>query len=206
MSLQVIGAGVGRTGTHSLKLALERLGLGPAHHMEEVIKDGPRQVPGWHQAALGEPDWDMLYDGYNSAVDWPTASFWRELAEEYPDAKFVLSNRASESWYESFSETINKLMQGADQAPPHMQPFMAMAEAVLGKAGFTGRATREELLDAYNAHVDAVKAELPPGRLLVFDVRDGWEPLCAFLGREVPDEPFPRTNNRADFWDRLKEG
>ena len=103
-------------------------------------------------------------------------------------------------------ETINKLMQGADQAPPHMKPFMAMAQAVLGKAGFTGLTTREEMLDAYNNHVEAVKAELPPGRLLVFDVREGWEPLCTFLGKDVPEEPFPRSNNRADFWDRLKAG
>lgn len=206
MSLQVIGAGVGRTGTYSLKLALERLGLGPTHHMEEVIKDPPRHVPMWHRAALGEPRWDQLYDGFNSAVDWPTASFWKELSEEYPDAKVVLSYRSPESWYESFSETIHKLMQGADQAPPQMKPFLEMAAAVLGKAGFVGPTSRADLIAAYNAHVDAVRAGVPANRLLVFEAREGWEPLCRFLGRGVPEEDFPRTNNRADFWDRLQKG
>lgn len=203
MSIQVIGAGVGRTGTYSLKLALERLGLGPAHHMEEVIKDAPQQVPGWHRAALGEADWDALYAGFNAAVDWPTASFWRELAERYPTAKVILTSRSAESWYDSFSETIHRLMQNAAQAPPHMQPFMEMAAAVIGKAGFMA-ATREELIAAYGAHADAVKRDVPADRLLVFDVREGWEPLCGFLRTAVPDEPFPRTNSREDFWERLK--
>lgn len=206
MPLQVIGAGVGRTGTYSLKLALERLGYGPTHHMEEVIKDVPRHAPRWEKAAQGEADWDALYAGYNSAVDWPTASFWRELSEAYPDALFVISNRSAESWYESFSETIHKLMQGADHAPPPMQPFMQMGKAVLGKAGFHGPTEKQELIDAYNAHVNAVKATLPADRLLVFDYRDGWEPLCGFLGCAVPEEPFPRSNNREDFWDRIQKG
>lgn len=206
MSIDVIGAGVGRTGTYSLKLALERLGFGPTHHMEEVLKDGARQIPLWHQAATGTPNWDELYRGFHSAVDWPTASFWKELAARFPSAKVILSYRSPESWYESFSETINKLMQGAAHAPPHMQPFMAMAAAVLGKAGFTGKTSREELLAAYNAHVHAVKAGVPADRLLVFEARQGWEPLCRFLGRDVPAEEFPRTNNRADFWDRIKGG
>lgn len=205
MALQVIGAGVGRTGTYSLKLALERLGFGPTHHMEEVIKDVPRHAPAWQRAAEGEADWDALYDGFNSAVDWPTASFWRELAQAYPNASFVISSRSAESWYDSFSETIHKLMQGADQAPPPMQPFMSMGKAVLGKAGFHGTAEREELIAAYNAHVDAVKAGLGD-RLLVFDYRDGWPPLCRFLDVDVPDEPFPRSNSREDFWDRIKNG
>jgi len=205
MPLQVIGAGVGRTGTYSLKLALERLGFGPTHHMEEVIKDVPRHAPAWQRAAEGEADWDALYDGYNSAVDWPTASFWRELAEEYPEAKFVISGRSAESWYDSFSETIHQLMLGADSAPPPMQPFMSMGKAVLGKAGFYGPTGRDALIAAYNAHADAVKAELGD-RLLVLDYRDGWEPLCRFLSVDVPDEPFPRSNNREDFWDRIKKG
>ena len=118
MTLQVIGAGVGRTGTHALKLALEQLGVGPTHHMEEVLKDPPRHIPMWIAAAEGKPDWEAAYSGYASAVDWPTASFWQELAEVYPQAKVILTVRSPESWAESFSETINKLMAGADQAPP----------------------------------------------------------------------------------------
>lgn len=205
MPLQVIGAGVGRTGTYSLKLALEKLGYGPTHHMEEVLKDVPRNAPAWQRAAEGDADFDELYAGYNSAVDWPTASFWRELSVKYPDAKFVISGRSAESWHESFSETIHKLMMGADHAPPPMQPFMSMAKSVLGKAGFYGPTERDDLIDAYIEHVEAVKASLGD-RLLVFDYRDGWGPLCAFLGCAVPEEPFPKSNNREDFWERIKNG
>ena len=202
MSLQVIGAGVGRTGTHSLKLALERLGFGPTYHMEEVVKDVSKHLPGWQNATDGRPDFDAVFQGYNSAVDWPTASFWRELAETYPDAKFVISNRDAESWYESYSETIHKRLQGADQAPPAMQPLMNMIKAVIAKAGFSGSADRGEMIDAYNTHVGAVKEKLCD-RLMVFDYRDGWAPLCAFLGCAVPDEPFPRSNDRQEFWTRF---
>ncbi len=204
MALQVIGAGVGRTGTHALKLALEHLGLGPTHHMEEVLKDPARHIPMWISAVEGNPDWDAIYQGFASAVDWPTASFWKELSEAYPKAKIVLTIRSPESWAESFSETINKLMAGADQAPPHMQPFMKMAKGDLGKAGFIGLSTKEEMIKAFNTHVARVKEGVPADRLLVFEVKDGWEPLCDFLGKPVPSEPFPRTNNRADFWERLK--
>ncbi len=110
MTLEVIGAGVGRTGTYSLKLALEELGFGPCHHMEEVLHNAPIQIPLWTAAAAGKPDWDAALNGYNSAVDWPTASFWSELAKRYPKAKVVLTLRSTESWVASFSETIQKLM------------------------------------------------------------------------------------------------
>ena len=204
MTLHVIGAGVGRTGTHALKLALEQLGFGPTHHMEEVLKDPPRHIPMWIAAADGKPDWEAAYGGYGSAVDWPTASFWQELSEVYPQAKIVLTVRSPESWAESFSETINKLMAGSAQAPPHMQPFMHMANGVLGKAGFIGRNSREEMIDAFNTHIARVKQGVDPERLLVFEVKDGWNPLCSFLGKPVPTEAFPRTNSREDFWTRLK--
>ena len=119
--MKAIGLGVGRTGTYSLKKALERLGLGPCHHMEEVIFHMPEQVPLWAAAADGRPDWEAIYKGYESAVDWPTAGFTRELTGTYPDAKFILTVRAPESWAESFSETIGKVMTIKDQLPPEMQ-------------------------------------------------------------------------------------
>lgn len=205
MTLHVIGAGVGRTGTQSLKLALNRLGLGPTHHMEDVIADPRRHVPMWAAAAEGKPDWDAIFDGYSSAVDWPTASFWKELSALYPDAKVVLSVRNPESWAESFFETINKLMAGADQAPPEKQPFLQMVKAVKAKAGFVAGASKEQLIEAFNAHADRVKQGLPADRLLIYEVKEGWEPLCRFLGKPVPDEPFPRVNTREDFWARMKK-
>jgi hypothetical protein len=203
MPLQVIGTGVGRTGTYSLKLALEQLGLGPCHHMEEVIFNPQRQVPLWSQVVQGQPDWEAAYDGYHSAVDWPTAAFWQELAEEYPQAKIILTTRSQESWYESFSETIFSLMATQDQAPPEMKPFMEMATGVMEKTGIGTKSSKEEIIRAFNTHNDAIRSTIPEERLLVYEVREGWEPLCEFLGMPVPDTPFPNTNGKEEFWERL---
>lgn len=203
MTLQVIGAGLGRTGTYSLKLALNQLGFGPCHHMEEVLQQMPVQVPLWLAAAKGRADWAAIYDGYDSAVDWPTASFYRELNNAYPAAKFVLTVRSVESWVQSFSDTIYKLMAGREHAPKEMQSWLEMGEAVLGKAGFVDGLDTAALTKAFNAHNDAVKAVVPATQLLVYQVRDGWEPLCAFLGKAVPPDIFPRTNDRSEFWDRV---
>ena len=206
MSLAVVGAGVGRTGTYSLKLALEQLGHGPCHHMEEVIKDPPLHIPLWVAAAQGKPEWSKNYKGFNSAVDWPTASFWQELASHFPNAKFVLTLRSTASWVQSFSETIQKLLAAKDQAPPQMLPFIDMGIAVLGKAGFNATQDHEALAKAFEAHTNAIKASLPKNRLLVYEVKDGWAPLCNFLDKPVPADPFPKTNNREDFWERIKGG
>lgn len=203
MPLNVIGAGVGRTGTYSLKLAITRLGLGPCHHMEDVLHNMPVQVPLWAAAANGRPDWEAIYKGYPSAVDWPTAGFFRELIKAYPSAKFVLTVRSPESWVASFSDTIYKLLAGRDQAPKEMREWLAMAIAVIDKTGFPAGLDAAGLTRAFNAHTDAVKAAIPPGQLLVYQVKEGWGPLCAFLGVPVPDEPFPRTNDRGEFWDRV---
>lgn len=203
MTLQVIGAGVGRTGTYSLRTALNRLRFGPCHHMEEVLLNLPAQVPAWAAAVAGQPDWATIYTGYSSAVDWPTASFYRELNEAYPDAKFILTVRSPESWAASFGETIYKVMARRAQAPAGMQPWLDMAEGVIAKAGFIRALDTHGLIDAFNAHVDRVKATVPADRLLSFEVKEGWGPLCAFLGVPVPSEPFPRTNDRAEFWEKF---
>jgi hypothetical protein len=204
--MKVIGVGVGRTGTYSLKLALERLGFGPCHHMEEVIRNPPVQVPLWSAALQGGADWAAIYRGYVSAVDWPTAGFFRELNASYPTAKFVLTHRSPESWIQSFSETIYKLTSGAVLVPPQMRPFLDMAGGVIARTGFPIGLDAAGLGRAFAAHSDAVKATIPADRLLVYQVKEGWAPLCAFLGVEEPAEPFPRTNNRTEFWDRLAGG
>lgn len=203
MSMQVIGAGVGRTGTYSLKLAITKLGFGPCHHMEEVLHNMPIQVPLWSAAAAGEPDWMRIYAGYKSAVDWPTACFFRELIREFPSAQFVLTHRDPERWADSFGETIYKLLDGRDQAPDEMRAWLEMASDVIARTGFPAGLDREELIQAFIAHNDAVKATIPVNQLLVFEVKDGWEPLCTFLDVPVPAEEFPRTNHREEFWDRV---
>lgn len=201
--MKVIGVGVGRTGTYSLKLALERLGLGPCHHMEEVLHNPPVQVPLWSAALQGRADWTAIYRGYASAVDWPTAGFFRELSAAYPSARFVLTHRSPDSWVQSFSETIYKLTAGEVPAPPPMKPFLDMAGGVIARTGFPNGLDATGLGRAFAAHMDAVKATIPADRLLVYQVKEGWTPLCAFLGVAEPREPFPRSNDRAEFWDRV---
>jgi hypothetical protein len=204
--MRVIGLGVGRTGTFSMKLALEQLNFGPCHHMEEVDARSPEQIAVWASAANGKVDWKKAYAGYNSAVDWPTAAFCRELATAYPDAKFILTIRDPESWYASFSQTIVPLIQRTAKTPPELLPFLKMVMAVVQKTGFRIPSTKEEILTAFHRHIEIVTQTIPADRLLLFDVKQGWKPLCQFLGVAVPTSDFPRTNNTKDFWDSVQAG
>lgn len=203
MPVKIVGAGVGRTGTFSLKLALNQLGLGPCHHMDEVLEKMSVHVPLWAAAARGQPDWEAIYNGYESAVDWPTAGFFRELIKAYPSAKFILTLRSPESWVASFSDTIYKLLAGKDHSPKEMLEWLEMAVAVIDKTGFPAGLDSAGLTKAFNAHNEAVRAAIPAHQLLVYQVKEGWQPLCAFLGVPAPAGPFPRTNDRVEFWDRV---
>lgn len=206
MGLDVIGLGVGRTGTFSLKLALEQLGFGRCHHMEEVDPRSARQLAVWNAAAAGRPvDWSEAYAGFGAAVDWPTAALGEELLSAYPGARFVLTTRDPEAWYQSFSRTIYPLVDPAGSAPPELSGFNEMVRALLVKTGFAVPASRDDLLAAYERHLTRVRRLIPAERLLVFEVAEGWEPLCGFLGRPVPDMPFPRTNSTRQFWESAAE-
>jgi hypothetical protein len=196
MALAVIGAGLGRTATFSLKFALEHLGFGPCYHMSEVFAGARRNVPLWLDVIDGRPDWDAIFDGYHSTTDYPACTYWRELAEHYPRAKVVLTVRDPDSWFESVSETIfSEGMQGSLAGSPTgdmMQGviFDAFGDRVRDRAFMTEWFVRrnQEVIDS-----------LPAERLLVFAPREGWEPLCAFLGVPVPAEPFPRVNSRDEL-------
>jgi hypothetical protein len=204
MPLSVIGAGFGRTGTLSLKLALERLGFGPCHHMLEVFAR-PEQAAAWLAAAKGQAvDWDTLLAGYASAVDWPSSHFWRELSTHAPAAKVVLTARNADAWFRSISQTIGKLAEDEAAPPdPQARAVQEMARYVVMERTFGGRlADPAHAKAVYRRHVEAVTAALPPERLLVFDVADGWEPLCRFLGQPIPEAPFPRTNSTEEFLQR----
>jgi len=205
MGLQVIGAGVGRTGTYSLKLALNTLGFGPCHHMEEVVLNMPQQLPLWVDVVNGKPDWREIFAGYRSAVDWPTARYFRELLAAYPSAKFILTDRSAESWAESFAATIYKLLAERSEAPAAMHDWLEWASTVIAQTGFPAGLDVEGLKQAFVAHNEAAKATIPPSQLLVYQVQEGWGPLCAFLGVSTPSEPFPRTNNRSEFWDLVAQ-
>jgi hypothetical protein len=190
----------------SLRVALEMLGLGPCHHMEVVIDDKEHHTPLWVDALAGRPDWSAIYAGFASAVDWPTASFYRELAQVFPEAKFVLTHRDPKSWVESFSETIYLGVAGRAEAPAVVRAWLDMCADVIARAGIGEGLSSGELEAAFNAHNAAVREAIPAGRLLEFQVREGWDPLCAFLGVPVPGEPFPRRNDRAEFWQLMEDG
>ncbi len=201
MSLKVIGAGFGRTGTHSLKLALEMLGFAPCHHMVEVFAH-PGQSEQWEAIARGgTPDWDALLGGYKAGVDWPICHFWRELAQAYPDAKILLTERDAESWYKSISETIFHFMSlgSAGQSDPVRLAQMSMARLIVADQTFGNRYDKQHVIDVYRHHNETVKREVPKDRLLVYDVSQGWKPLCDFLGVPVPETPFPKVNTTEDF-------
>lgn len=206
MALEVIGSGFGRTGTRSLKDALEILGFGPCHHMDEVFAR-PEQVPIWQVLARGqEVDLSAAYRGFRSQVDWPGAHVWRQAARQFPGAKVLHSVRPEESWWRSYSGTIGKLMSiyGGLELPPHVRAMLTAADRFIVQATMGGNPLdREACLAAFRAREAEVRATIAPERLLVFDVAQGWAPLCAFLGVAVPDQPFPRRNDKAEFWEDL---
>ena len=201
MPLKIVGAALGRTGTNSLKLALEQLGFGPCHHMFEV-RDHPEQLPYWQAAARGElPDWDEVFANYQSCVDWPSARLWREIAAHYPDAKVILTLRDADKWFASMHATIYPVIQSwPEQEPGHFRDTMKMAQELIVEQAFGGRLDdRDHALAVYRAYEQEVRQTIAPERLLAFDVSEGWAPLCAFLEVPVPDTPFPHTNTGEEF-------
>ncbi len=206
---RVIGAGFGRTGTASRKRALELLGFGPCHHMEEVLKRSA-EVPTWAAASRGEKvDWKTFMQGWGSCVDFPSAIYYRELMGAFPDAKIVLTVRDAESWYASMSETIvpmfsrfpNKIV--LPRLPLLGNPSRAIGESHIRKDVIDRFAERDHVLKVFDDHIAEVKRVVPADRLLVFRVAEGWGPLCAFLSVPVPDAPFPRVNDTAEFKRRV---
>jgi hypothetical protein len=200
MTLRVVGAGLGRTATNSLKLALEQLLEGACYHMSEAI-ERPQDTAVWHAAARGEPvDWSAFPAGVEATVDWPACAFWRELADAHPDALVLLSTRSSaEAWWESFDNTIGSSMRKpVPDNDPDWRDRRAMVLEVLHRFS-PDIADRELTIAAYQRHNAAVRAEVPAGRLIDWRATDGWQPLCDGLGLPVPAEPFPHVNTGAEF-------
>lgn len=195
MTLKVIGAGFGRTSTASVKNALETLLGAPCYHMSEVLGKA-RQIDLWVDAASGTPDWDTIFDGYAATVDFPAANYWRELAESYPDAKILLSVRDAERWFQSTQETIfSPTLQALYAGTKWGEMIKATIDDHLGNQ----MNDKDALIKAFNAHNSAVQAAFGEDRLLVFEASQGWMPLCAFLGVDEPDEPFPHVNSKEEF-------
>lgn len=207
MTIRLIGAGFGRTGTLSLKAALETLGYGPCYHMYELLQHFDHAA-GWRRAAEGDlRAMRGPLDGYASTVDWPGCAFWRELAAEYPSAPIVLSVRPPAKWYASFRETVGALLAAGQTedpttVPPEFSDVLAVRDLIVRDRSFGPDFDVDDedaVLAAYHRHNHAVTTETPAERLLVFDVADGWEPLCRFLEVPVPTVPFPHANDRDQF-------
>lgn len=214
--MQIIGAGFGRTGTLSLQAALEKLGYTPCEHMTGLVQDPDRArlwegVVASHERGevLGRSEWDRIFSGYGATVDWPGCSFYRELMETYPEAKVILTVRDPNSWYESARDTIYAISQAtASPAFGLLGVFAPAARAVgrltnrlIWRDTFGGRfEDREHAKNVFNQHNEEVRSLVPSDRLLVYEVGEGWEPLCEFLGVPVPpDESFPRLNDREEI-------
>ncbi len=204
MTLKVVGAGFGRTGTLSLKIALEMLGVGRCYHMAELFQS-PGHAEQWSAAADGTVNWDTLLAGYGAAVDWPSTYFWRELANYYPDSKIILTHRPTQSWIKSAKETIFSVI---GTPTPEDQPIMAaqknMAKKLIIDGTFGGNIDDQlHLAAVYEKHLDEVRRTIPAERLLVYQVSEGWEPLCKFLGIPVPAVDYPKVNSTEEFKSRV---
>jgi len=211
MALQVIGAGFGRTGTASLKAALETLGYGRCYHMFEFMEH-PEHARYWDAASRDRPvAWDELFEGYRATVDWPGCTFYRELMAAYPDAKVVLSVRDPERWFESASKTIFTAPRGGPKllfqllTTPRMWRSVRVVRRILSKRTFRGRERdKAHTVKVFNAHIEEVKRTVPPERLLVYEVGQGWGPLCDFLGVPVPAQAFPHVNDANTFQENMR--
>ncbi|KAJ8662430.1 hypothetical protein O0I10_002124 [Lichtheimia ornata] len=205
--LKVIGAGYGRTGTLSMKVALSMLGYNCLHLLDFATAElHPEKFLDAYLHPEKPVDWDDLYDGFDAAVDWPTISFVERLIHAYPDAKVILTARDVDSWYNSFKNTVHKLSvelgNRYDDLPEHTQRWVRMAHACQldGAAVDPKRFNDEEAIKAkYNAHVEWVKKNVPSERLFIMELGEGWDRLCKFLNVPVPSVPYPSANSAKDF-------
>jgi hypothetical protein len=199
MTLKVVGAGLGRTGTHSLKIAFEQLLGAPCYHMLEVF-GRPDDIPVWQRAIDGDmPDWNAFLSEYQVAVDWPACAFWREILAANPEAVVLLSSRDTDGWWASANNTIFQLTQG--ELPPDeiARAQITMAVDMLTKRFTPNWQNEIDAKRAYEEHNADVRASVPADRLIDYHPGDGWEPICEKLGLPVPSEPFPHVNTTDEF-------
>ena len=211
MSLKVIGAGFGRTGTTSLKAALERLGFNRCYHMFEFMEH-PEHAKYWDAASKGKPvDWDALFEGYQSTLDWPGCSYYQELMQRYPDAKVLLTVRDPEKWYQSAQKTIFSAPGGLGGflrflLRPQQLRSGLIVRRILFKGTFGGKVKdKAHTVRVFEEHIEEVKRTVPEERLLVYNVKEGWGPLCTFLEVSIPDEPFPHLNDAGSFQEQAEK-
>lgn len=204
MGLKIIGAGFGRTGTASMKDALELLGYKKCHHMKEVMLSD-KQIAMFDRVSQNlEVDWDDVFDGFEAAVDWPAAARYKDLMQKYPEAKVILTARDPEAWYQSVKGTIYEISNNIPPIimllVPRARHIMTMIQRLIWGEVFDGRfEEKQHAIDVYNKNVADVIANVPKDRLLVHSSKEGWQPLCEFLDKPIPDQPYPHSNEGKMF-------
>lgn len=217
MSIKIIGAGLPRTGTNTLKDCLEKLGYHKTYHMKELLVH-PENLHYWKTLKeTGTTQWDELYNGYQATVDFPCYPWYKEHMKRYPDAKVILTTRPFDKWYTSVYSTI---WQAGPQTLPQKLGMMLklitnprlrsvigcvkLSKAMIFGSTFEGKfQDKVEAEKLFNKHHEDVKAYVPSDKLLIFEASEGWEPLCKFLGVPVPNEPFPHLNKKENFKEML---
>jgi hypothetical protein len=197
MALKVVGSGLGRTGTKSMQTALGMLGVGPCHHMVEVFAH-PESMALWVDAGEGRPDWDLIFKDYRSMVDYPGAAYWRQIADHYPDAKVLHTVRDPDKWFESTQATIFSPMNRPSTLSSSDDMRLRFFNSFMGPIR-DHMDDRAWMTDHFRRHTEEVKAAIAPERLLIYEVGEGWDRLCTFLGVPIPDEPYPSENSREEF-------
>jgi hypothetical protein len=216
MSIEIIGAGFGRTGTASLKIALEKLGYDKCYHMSELIQN-PEKIGYWETLQKGgEPDWEDLFAGYKATVDFPGCLWYKQMMKKYPDAKVILTVRDPEKWYKSAYDTIYQagptgmkivlqVVALFSKKVNNMLRVFTFAQKTCWKEMFQDRfEDKQYAMDRFNKFNEEVMAYVPKEKLLIMNIQEGWEPLCKFLGKPVPAEAFPRVNDTEEFNNRRK--
>jgi hypothetical protein len=216
MTLKVIGAGFGRTGTNSTHTALNQLGF-PCYHMLEVLenKANKSHMDFWLKVADGKAGeqhpWGQVFSKYSATVDNPACCVWRELMVAYPDAKVLLTLHPAgpDAWYKStmqtiyFTENTWQFKVLAFIAPPARKLGELSHKLIWGRSHRGSMRDRATAIARYNEHIAEVKAAVPADKLLVFSAKQGWQPLCDFLGVPIPNTPFPNVNDSAEFQQRI---
>ncbi|CAN5195076.1 sulfotransferase family protein [soil metagenome] len=219
MSIKIIGAGLPRTGTNTLKASLEKLGYSKTYHMKELL-DHPENLHYWLTLQkTGSTNWDELYNGYQATVDFPAYPWYKEHMNRYPEAKVILTVRPFEKWYTSLHSTIwqaGPQTIGQKLSMISKLMFNSRLRSVIKCVKFAKSSIFEKHLqgkfadktfaeEVFNKHIEDVEASVPADKLLVYDVRDGWEPLCRFLNVPQPSEPLPHLNKKENFKEMLAE-
>ncbi len=207
--MDVIGAGFGRTGTMSLKVALQQLGFAPCLHMIDLLGGQPELSDTFREAYEGKSvDWKESLKEFRATVDWPGCSFYKDLMELYPDAPVILTVRDPEAWYKSTYDTIYQAALQIVEMPEFAdRPVTKMLQTIVWNGDLEGRFDdKQRAISIFENHNQAVKDYVPADRLLVYEVKQGWEPLCRFLGVDVPSFPFPHVNDTKSFWENMEAG